>query len=47
MGSLIIQLKLYSTGERMLLAFLNNEKVVPTRMTGTGVDVRGGLPAGP
>ena len=27
--------------------FLNNETVVPIWMTGTNVDVHGGLPAGP
>lgn len=41
------QLRPQSTGEKKLLDFLNNEKVVPTRMTGMDVDVHGGLPAGP
>lgn len=30
MGSMIIQSRLYYAGERKLLAFLNNEKVVLT-----------------
>lgn len=43
----ITQLRHYSTGERKLLDFLINEKVVSTWMTGMDVDVHGGLPAGP